>query len=98
MNQDEILEKIETRRTFSSETWVSLRASCNEEQGEVKDIGYVLLRRAEKKEYSYNLVFLFVQSASRSQKYYRFGLYDISFLQKILYIYKHFRTSDLKEA
>ena len=41
MNQDWILHKKETRRTFSSATWVPLRASCNDEQGEVQDIGYV---------------------------------------------------------
>lgn len=41
MNQDWILQKKETRRTFSSATWVPLRASCNDEQGEIEDIGYV---------------------------------------------------------
>jgi hypothetical protein len=41
MNQDWILHKKETRRTFSSATWVPLRASCNDEQGEAQDIGYV---------------------------------------------------------
>lgn len=41
MNQDWILHKKETRRAFSSATWVPLRASCNDEQGEVRDIGYV---------------------------------------------------------
>ncbi len=41
MNQDWILQKKETRRAFSSATWVPLRASCNDEQGEVQDIGYV---------------------------------------------------------
>jgi hypothetical protein len=41
MNQDWILQKKETRRTFSSATWVPLRASCNDEQGKAKDIGYV---------------------------------------------------------
>ncbi|HNS17353.1 MAG TPA: hypothetical protein PKI34_05990 [Bacteroidales bacterium] len=41
MNQDWILQKKETRRAFSSATWVPLRASCNDEQGEVRDIGYV---------------------------------------------------------
>lgn len=40
MNQDWILHKKETRRTFSSATWVPLRASCNDENGGVKDIGY----------------------------------------------------------
>jgi hypothetical protein len=41
MNQDWILQKKETRRTFSSATWVPLRASCNDEQGEVQNIGYI---------------------------------------------------------
>jgi hypothetical protein len=41
MNQDWILQKKETRRAFSSATWVPLRASNNDEQGEVRDIGYV---------------------------------------------------------
>lgn len=42
MNQDWILQKKETRRTFSSATWVPLRASSNDEHGEeVQDIGYV---------------------------------------------------------
>ncbi|MGD9728050.1 MAG: hypothetical protein AB7G68_05180 [Nitrospiraceae bacterium] len=41
MNQDWILQTKETRRTFSSATWVPLRASCNDEHGEVRDIGYV---------------------------------------------------------
>jgi len=41
MNQDWILQTKETRRTFSSATWVPLRASWNDEQGEVRDIGYV---------------------------------------------------------
>jgi len=41
MNQDWILQKKETRRAFSSATWVPLRASSNEEQGEVSNIGYV---------------------------------------------------------
>jgi len=41
MNQDWILQKKETRRTFSGATWVPLRASSNDEQGKVKDIGYV---------------------------------------------------------
>lgn len=41
MNQEWILHKKETRRTFSSATWVPLRASCNDEKGGVKDIGYV---------------------------------------------------------
>lgn len=41
MNQDWILQTKETRRTFSSATWVPLRASCDDEQGEVRNIGYV---------------------------------------------------------
>lgn len=41
MNQEWILQKKETRRTFSNATWVPLRAFKNEEQGNVKKIGYV---------------------------------------------------------
>lgn len=41
MNQDWILQTKETRRTFTSATWVPLRASSSDEQGEVQDIGYV---------------------------------------------------------
>jgi hypothetical protein len=41
MNQDWILHKKETHRLFSRATWVPLRASCNDKQGEVKEIGYV---------------------------------------------------------
>lgn len=41
MNQDWILHKKQTRRAFSCATWVPLRASCNDEQGEVREIGYV---------------------------------------------------------
>ncbi len=41
MNQDWILQKKETRRAFSSATWVPLRASINDENGEVRNIGYV---------------------------------------------------------
>jgi len=41
MNQDWILQKKETRRTFSSATWVPLRASSNNEQGESRNIGYI---------------------------------------------------------
>lgn len=41
MNQDWILQKKETRRPFSSATWVPLRASISDEQGAVRDIGYV---------------------------------------------------------
>ncbi|MEM1370082.1 MAG: hypothetical protein AAGG02_19170 [Cyanobacteria bacterium P01_H01_bin.15] len=40
MNQDWILQNRETRRTFSKSTWVPLRASCDNEQGSVKDVGY----------------------------------------------------------
>ncbi|MGP0594311.1 hypothetical protein ACTRXD_17475 [Nitrospira sp. T9] len=41
MDQDWILQVNETRRAFSSATWVPLRASRHKEQGEVTDIGYV---------------------------------------------------------
>lgn len=41
MNKDWILQKKETRRFFSSATWVPLRASINDEQGEVRNTGYV---------------------------------------------------------
>jgi hypothetical protein len=41
MNEEWILHKKETRRSFSSATWVPLRASSNDESGKVKDIGYV---------------------------------------------------------
>lgn len=41
MNQDWILQKKETRRTFSKSTWVPLRASINHEQGQSQDAGYV---------------------------------------------------------
>lgn len=41
MNQDWILQKKETRRAFSSATWVPLRAYINDEKGEVRNIGYV---------------------------------------------------------
>lgn len=41
MNQDWILQKKETRRFFSNATWVPLRASINDEQGDIKEIGYV---------------------------------------------------------
>ena len=40
MDQDWILQKKETG-PFSNATWVPLRASCNDEQGDVQDIGYV---------------------------------------------------------
>ncbi|MDI5891095.1 hypothetical protein [Halomonas rhizosphaerae] len=39
--KDWILQKKETRRVFSRATWVPLRASINNEQGEVRNIGYV---------------------------------------------------------
>lgn len=41
MNKDWILHKKETRRPFSGATWVPLRASCNDEKGGIKDIGYI---------------------------------------------------------
>jgi hypothetical protein len=43
MNQDWILQKKETRRIFANATWVPLRASFNDEQGQAGDaeIGYV---------------------------------------------------------
>ncbi len=41
MNQDWILQKKETRRTFSRSTWVPLRASINKEQGKARYAGYV---------------------------------------------------------
>ncbi len=41
MNQDWILQKKETRRTFSRSTWVPLRASIKNEQGKVRNAGYV---------------------------------------------------------
>lgn len=41
MNQDWILQTKETRRSFSSATWVPLRASYTDELGEVRDIGYI---------------------------------------------------------
>lgn len=40
MNQDWILQTKETRRTFSKSTWVPLRASCDDEKLNVKNIGY----------------------------------------------------------
>lgn len=40
MNKDWILQKKETRRTFSKSTWVPLRASVENENGNVKNIGY----------------------------------------------------------
>jgi len=41
MDQDWILQKKETCRVFSRATWVPLRGSKNDEQGEVTNIGYV---------------------------------------------------------
>ncbi|SFK23284.1 hypothetical protein SAMN04488082_11794 [Desulfomicrobium apsheronum] len=41
MNHDWILQTKETRRAFSSATWVPLRASINHEKGDVESIGYV---------------------------------------------------------
>jgi len=40
MNQDWVLQKKETRRTFSKSTWVPLRASRDNEKDNVKNIGY----------------------------------------------------------
>lgn len=42
MNQDWILQKKETRRTFSKSTWVPLRASINDEEGDCKYTGHVV--------------------------------------------------------
>ncbi len=41
MDQDWILQKKETRRTFSKSTWVPLRASINDEKGDCKYTGHV---------------------------------------------------------
>ena len=41
MNQDWMLQNKETRRVFSKATWVPLRASCNNEQGDAQAIGHV---------------------------------------------------------
>ncbi len=41
MNQDWILQKKETRRTFSKSTWVTLRASINDEKGDYKYTGHI---------------------------------------------------------
>ncbi|WKD50522.1 hypothetical protein [Microbulbifer spongiae] len=41
MKQDWILQKKETRRTFSNSTWVPLRASINNEQGNCHYTGFV---------------------------------------------------------
>lgn len=40
MDKNWILQKKETRRTFSKSTWVPLRAALDTEQGDVKNIGY----------------------------------------------------------
>ena len=40
MNEEWILQTKETRRKFSNATWVPLRASINDEKGNVKNIGY----------------------------------------------------------
>lgn len=41
MDKDWILQIKETRRTFSKSTWVPLRASVNDEKGNVRKIGYI---------------------------------------------------------
>lgn len=41
MNQDWILQKKETRKTFSIATWVPLRESITEEKGEIKSVSHV---------------------------------------------------------
>lgn len=41
MNEEWILQKKETRRVFSNSTWVPLRASRNDEKGDLKEIGYI---------------------------------------------------------
>ena len=41
MNEAWILQTSEIRRLFSRATWVPLRASLNEEKGNVKEVGYV---------------------------------------------------------
>lgn len=40
MDQDWILQKKETHRTFSKSTWVPLRAAVDNEHGNVKNVGY----------------------------------------------------------
>ncbi|MCD1645730.1 hypothetical protein [Marinobacter adhaerens] len=40
MDRDWILQKKATRRTFSKSTWVPLRASVEEEHGNVRNLGY----------------------------------------------------------
>ncbi|MCA8277647.1 hypothetical protein LGN17_34755 [Burkholderia sp. AU30280] len=41
MNRDWILQTKETRRTFAEATWVPLRASHNDDRGDVREVGYV---------------------------------------------------------
>lgn len=41
MKQEWILQTKETRRTFSSSTWVPLRASCHDEKGAIQEVGYI---------------------------------------------------------
>lgn len=41
MNRDWILQTKEARRAFAEATWVPLRASHDDEQGEVRKVGYV---------------------------------------------------------
>ena len=41
MTKDWILQTIETRRAFSTATWVPLRASTSDEKGDVKQVGFV---------------------------------------------------------
>ncbi len=41
MNQEWVLQEKEINRKFSSATWVPLRASKNDERGEVRNIGYM---------------------------------------------------------
>lgn len=40
MDKDWIIQQKETRRTFSKSTWIPLRQSSDDEQGNVKDVGY----------------------------------------------------------
>lgn len=41
MNKEWILQTKETRRLFSKATWIPLRASINDEQGDARNIGYI---------------------------------------------------------
>ncbi|WP_431613859.1 hypothetical protein [Enterobacter cloacae] len=41
MDRDWILQQKETRRRFSKSTWIPLRQSMDEKQGDVKNIGYI---------------------------------------------------------